>query len=251
MKGENYLASLPISQIRTDGGTQLRILTRQDVIEEYAEDIREYVRRRKADPEFREWFPPVKVFKEPGNRSHYWLVDGFHRLAAHKLAGQRSIEAYVYEGSLRDAILFAAGANKKSPLRPSQDDRRNAIRTLLTDKEWVEWPNTRIADHCGCSEGTVRKVREELQSHDTTDRVVLVNRGGATYRKTITRKRITELSPAEQAAQLNATEQTAKLQLASTTALRHLERASEILQPHQVLKPAWTSVETARRLLTA
>ena len=59
-------------------------------------------------------FPPVIVFREGDD---YWLADGFHRVAARRQAGIRHIEAEIREGTKRDAVLYAAGANAHHGLR--------------------------------------------------------------------------------------------------------------------------------------
>ena len=56
------------SQIRQDGGTQPRAEIWQDVVDDYAEQMTAGAT-----------FPPIVVFYDG---THYWLADGFHRLAA-------------------------------------------------------------------------------------------------------------------------------------------------------------------------
>src|SRR6266571_9080734 len=41
----------------------------------------------------------------------YWLADGFHRVSAARQAGLTELPAEVQEGTKRDAILAACGAN--------------------------------------------------------------------------------------------------------------------------------------------
>lgn len=55
---------------------------------------------------------------------------------------------------------------------------------LLNDKEWGQWPNTKIADRCSVAESFVRKIKEEmgLSSHNAK----IVTRGGTTYTQNTT-----------------------------------------------------------------
>lgn len=59
-------------------------------------------------------FPSLTVFFDG---SHYWLADGFHRFFAAKKHGLGAMSAEVYQGTRRDAVLYAAGANARHGLR--------------------------------------------------------------------------------------------------------------------------------------
>jgi hypothetical protein len=125
---------LPVHCIRTDGGTQPRAELNQATVEEYAAAM--------ADGAV---FPPVTVFQ---NGREYWLADGFHRVHAARKAGQAEIAADLRQGTRRDAVLFSVGANADHGLHRSNDDKRRAVVTLLTDDEWSRWPQTKIAQAC-------------------------------------------------------------------------------------------------------
>ena len=81
---------LPLGQLRTDGGTQIRAKVDQRVVEEYAEQM--------ASPETE--FPPVIVFDDGHD---CWLADGFHRVAAADRAPLADIPRKVRPGSHREA----------------------------------------------------------------------------------------------------------------------------------------------------
>ncbi|MCH8490801.1 MAG: ParB/RepB/Spo0J family partition protein [Oceanicaulis sp.] len=140
--------SLPLTLIIADPDCQLRAAGSAATVDDYAEALREGAK-----------FPPVTVFHDG---KHYWLGDGFHRVDAHKLAGIDEIEADIREGDLRDAKLFAAGANAAHGLPRTQADKRNAITTLLNDEQWKEWSDKEIARRTGTSDKTVAKIRREL-----------------------------------------------------------------------------------------
>lgn len=157
---------LPIAKIRRDGGTQIRVEFNETTADEFAEmlmDGRE--------------FPPVTVFFDGDD---YWLADGFHRMRAHERAWREEIAADVVDGSRRDAILYAVGANDAHGIRRSNRDKRNAVETLLMDPEWSAWPLMRIADQCAVSVGFVHKLAS-FHGEKMKPAERIVERGGTTY----------------------------------------------------------------------
>ncbi len=141
-------SSLPLEKIKLDGGTQSRADINKVVVEEYAQTIRDGTD-----------FPPVTVFFD--GKKH-WLADGFHRVAAYRLAGAMEIPTAVHQGTRRDAVLFSVGANASHGLRRTNDDKRRAVTTLLSDKEWSAWSDRQIAKQCGVHHEMVGRLREEL-----------------------------------------------------------------------------------------
>jgi ParB-like chromosome segregation protein Spo0J len=80
---------IALAKIRLDGGTQPRAALDQATVDEYADAM-----ENKAQ------FPAVTVFYDD---TDYWLVDGFHRVAAAKKKGETRISAIIRPGSLADA----------------------------------------------------------------------------------------------------------------------------------------------------
>ena len=76
---------IPIDSIRLDGDTQSRDGVKQDIVNEYADDMREGA-----------VFPPVIVYDDGKSK---WLSEGFHRLYAARQAGAQEIEAEVRQGT--------------------------------------------------------------------------------------------------------------------------------------------------------
>lgn len=146
-------AAVKLSDIRTDGETQIRDGLRDAVVTEYAETYSE-------TPDA---MPPVTVFHD-GN--DYWIGDGHHRVAAAAQAGPESIAGDVREGSRREALLHAVGANAAHGLRRSSSDKRRAVMALLEDDEWARWSNSEIARVCRVPESSVRNRRKELTSQN-------------------------------------------------------------------------------------
>lgn len=107
-------------------------------------------------------FPPVIAYYDGES---YWLADGFRRLAAHKSArpGQ-PIFVEIRQGTRRDAVLCAVGSNASHGLRRTNEDKRNAVLTLLRDEEWGKWSNREVARVAQVSHPTVAALRSELAS---------------------------------------------------------------------------------------
>jgi hypothetical protein len=142
------LETVVLDRIRTDGGTQPREYLNELVLSEYTEALA-----------YGAEFPAVTLFYDG---SHYWLADGFHRFFAAKKHGTVSIPAEVRQGTRRDAVLYAAGANATHGLRRTNADKRRAVLTLLKDVEWQRWSNREIARQCGVTHTFVGKLRTEL-----------------------------------------------------------------------------------------
>lgn len=149
--------SLPLKELRTDGGTQIRV----KLDAEHVGRLSESYGTAKSQKDFPE--PPVAFW----DGTHYWLADGFHRKAGATDAGIGSLLVDVYDGTLRDAILWAVGPgnpnNAKDRALPiSNEDKRRKVTMLLEDKEWREWSDRKIAEACGVSHTLVWDQRARL-----------------------------------------------------------------------------------------
>lgn len=150
-----------VTQIRADGGTQMRAQLDPATVDDYRGIL--YRQERTLN-----WpFPPLTVFYDG---SDYWLADGFHRLAAFvelfHIANNpdvtHTLPCLVHPGTRRDAILYAAAANSDHGLRRTNADKRRAVETLLRDEEWRQWSDHEIARRCEVSQAFVTKVRAAL-----------------------------------------------------------------------------------------
>lgn len=141
---------LKLSQIRTDGKTQSRKSIDPKWVKNYAENMKEGA-----------IFPLPVVFFD--GKDH-WLADGFHRVAAMKSNGLLEIEVEIKEGGVRDAKLFAIGANNLHGRNMSFDEIRNNIIEMLKDEEWGQWSDERIAKAVNVSRITVYRIRKSLES---------------------------------------------------------------------------------------
>ncbi len=159
---------LEIKKIRMDGGTQPRAQINESTVYEYAEEVRNGAT-----------FPDVVVFFDG---SDYWLADGFHRVRAYSSAGKKEIGADIRQGTRRDAVLYAVGANASHGVRRTNEDKRRAVMTLLNDEEWGKWSDREIARKCMVSNNFVSTLRTPI-CHPMTDTSPTrkVERGGTTY----------------------------------------------------------------------
>jgi hypothetical protein len=138
---------LPLADIKIDTACQARAAINATIIDEYAK-----IMKGRSD----DTFPPVVVFHDG---TDHWLSDGFHRHAAAEKAGLHSLKADIREGSRREAVLYAVGANVAHGLRRTNADKRRAVNILLEDEAWSTWSNRDISRRCGVDEGLVRKLR--------------------------------------------------------------------------------------------
>lgn len=141
------VTTLKLEQIDITGGTQPRAEINTDTVRDYADDM------INGDK-----FQPVDVYFDG---VVYWLADGFHRFHAARKAELSEIEATVYQGTLREAILHSVGANAKHGLRRSNEDKRRSVKTLLEDEEWSQRSNRWIAEICGVSDRFVGNLRND------------------------------------------------------------------------------------------
>ena len=137
-----------LTDISLNKQTQSRVAICQETVAEYAESMLD------GKP-----FPKVTVFFDG---IHHYLVDGYHRYFAYKKVGIKDISVEIINGTLRDAVLYAAGVNDDHGLRRTNEDKRKAVMTLLDDLEWCEWTDTAIAKECKVTSMTVGRIRKSL-----------------------------------------------------------------------------------------
>ena len=138
---------LPLKKIRLDGGTQTRARIHEDIIEEYAQDM------KSGAP-----FPPLIVFHDGKD---YWLGDGFHRWGAAMQLQLASIECEIRQGTLADAQWYSFSANKANGMRRSTDDKVRAVKSALRHCKGQRG-DREISRHIGVDDHTVAKYRREL-----------------------------------------------------------------------------------------
>lgn len=144
---DGKLTVVAIDKINLGGPTQMRASLSEEHILELME-----VRRKGNYKD-----PPILFY----DGTTYWPGDGHHRVSADKRLGNKRIEAEVREGELRDAILYAIGANKDHGLPRKPEDKRRAVVTLLDDPVWSKWSQAEIARRAGVSDFLVATIKAE------------------------------------------------------------------------------------------
>lgn len=141
---------IPLADIVTDGGTQVRVQPDEATVADYAQHMTDGAQ-----------FPAIVLFHD-GNQ--YFLADGFHRVLAARRNDWRDIDADVRVGTKTDALWFALAANKANGRRLTEADKTHAVRLALI--QWPEKLQREIAEQVGCSESLVSKA--SLQIGKTT-----------------------------------------------------------------------------------
>lgn len=148
------LETLSIDLLRLDGGTQARIKTHEDAVDDYAEVITN---------EGGEWpFDPIDVFHDG---SEYFVADGFHRTLAAIRVKRASIPCRVHQGTSKDAKIFGMTANDAHGLRMSRADKRACVEWLLD--YGGKLTQIEIAEKAGVDRKTVQRVISDRNENAT------------------------------------------------------------------------------------
>lgn len=131
--------------LRTDGGTQYRNGIEEETMRDYLDAMRDGT-----------VFPPIETVFDG---QHHWVVDGFHRLAAHYRRGSPSIKVSCIHGTLEEARLLALGANTQHGLRRDAKTKRRIVEEAIQHPAFQEESNYVIAKFCGVSQPFVAAMR--------------------------------------------------------------------------------------------
>lgn len=159
------VSRLDIARLCLDGDTQIRCALDEHRIREYAALMRSGID-----------FPPIIVWYDG---THFWLSDGFHRVAAAGQAGMRDLCAEIRHGSLHDAQWDSYTANSKHGLRPNNVDFRRTVIRALEHPYSAQLSTNQLAKHLGVPEATLRRWR--AQSSSSVDEVRMAQRQGRSY----------------------------------------------------------------------
>ncbi len=143
------IKNVPIQDICITGGTQQRSVD-DDVMKRYAALMKDGVE-----------FPPVEITADGKNN---YLTDGFHRYFAHLKLGKKYIEAFVVEGTRREAIFVSFSANKTNAFPRQAGTVGGIIEKILKDEEWAKMSQSAIADYVGCTQQYVNKIIKKATS---------------------------------------------------------------------------------------
>ena len=152
---DTSVQSIPIADITIDPEFQSRVELNNSTVKEYAELMEDGYK-----------FPPVAAYRVG---SQYFLVDGNHRVKAALKLNWATIECTVYDGTKRDALIYAAGVNFDHGLPRTMADKRCVVTRVLNDLEWCQWSDRDIANRCKVSHTFVSKVRKDLTGNVASD----------------------------------------------------------------------------------
>jgi hypothetical protein len=157
------------SGVSTEAVTHLR---RQSI--EVAESVFQW-RDRRCDPQDKarhigglvralsirgEPFNALSVFRTGGR---YFVIDGYHRLAAYEAAGWKDpIPVKVFEGSLEQARIAALEGNYEDKLPMTRVEKSNAAWRLVADGQ-LNPSIQRTAELGQVSPSTVKTMRNQLR----------------------------------------------------------------------------------------
>jgi len=119
--------TISLNDLAIDPKFQMRTEMNHETIAEYAEKIDAICNKN-----------PIEVVSvEHANGEEVWyLVDGFHRYHAARLAEKQTIKAVVMQGSYKEARQYAMTANLENGLQPTQEDLGRAIGMVLETEEF-------------------------------------------------------------------------------------------------------------------
>jgi len=144
------LTKLALNDIVFDLRAQSRAAMNENTVEEYCGLMREGVK-----------FPPSTVFYDG---TEYRVGDGFHRLAAMKMAGIEETECKVKPGTWRDALFFSLKSNQQHGLPRNNADKRKMVELILQDPEWsVKYSGRKLAKRCGVIHTLVQNIKKEIE----------------------------------------------------------------------------------------
>ena len=181
-----YHDYIPLALINVEGGTQMRVDGLDKIIvNDYRKVLHEAWERAVAQAEkdgegvdgpnnildYLDFtFPDVVLFYDGDT---YHMADGHHRYEAFKQEEIPVINATIHQGTLREARLYACGANESHGLRRTIADKRKsvmeAIKTLAPDG--IEYSNRKIAEICRVSHpfvSDIRTAQERAAAYDTS-----------------------------------------------------------------------------------
>jgi hypothetical protein len=139
-------ADVPVSILRTDGGTQYRNSTDEGTVEQYKISMKDGT-----------LFPPIDtVF----NGQHHWVYDGFHRLAAISLLGKPTIAVRYIEGDLADAQLLALTVNAQHGLPRDLATKRKIGLAAIHNPLLENCSNYELAKITGLSAPYIQGLRD-------------------------------------------------------------------------------------------
>lgn len=149
---------VPIARIHQDPQFQMRVMVNRETVSEYAE----LIRGNKGKWPFVEPVKLVRVKGKKGEQPTLVLVDGWHRIAAAKQAGEDHVVASIIDGTTQAAFKEALSANSRHGLPRTNGDKRKAVAAAL--ERFPGMDARKIADMVGVSHTMVNDARKRLEA---------------------------------------------------------------------------------------
>jgi len=140
---------MKISQINVHSDLQSRKSINPEVVKQYAEAIQTGC-----------VMPPIHVFKI---NDLFYVVDGFHRLEAHKHNKLETIKVQSVEGDMESAAAHSIVSNTTHGLQRTLEDKRKAIYMALSNEHLMNLSTRELSQKLGVSHQMIDRARNELK----------------------------------------------------------------------------------------
>uniref|UniRef100_A0A6M3M6R8 Putative methyltransferase n=2 Tax=viral metagenome TaxID=1070528 RepID=A0A6M3M6R8_9ZZZZ len=148
LKTNQKMSLMNVDEIVAKQDFMIRDSLNESLVQQYAENI-EYILV----------CSPLEIWDTPDGN---YLADGFHRLAAARFKGMKSVNVRVSKGSVQDAYAAACLANLFHGKPLTRSEREKARKEFI--KIHPEWSNVKLATEVSCSDETIRRYRGDLEA---------------------------------------------------------------------------------------
>lgn len=165
--------TIPIDEITVDQRIQPRKRLHEQDVEEYTQRIKDGV-----------VYPMLKCGRLKSGDVTIYLVDGFHRIAAHKAAGTSELRVEVDEyESIEEMSEEAFRSNKRHGIRYTEEEDREGCYKII--KRYPESSERDLAKKCDVSPSTIHKYIQQLLAREQLKRPEkIIGTDGKEYRAT-------------------------------------------------------------------
>lgn len=134
--------------LELDERLQCRAEVPKEILDEYADAWKAGVK-----------FPEVVVYQVD---DRFLVVDGFCRVVSAQSIGKSKVPCVVHQGTFKDALRAACGANVSHGLRRTNADKNKAARIAI--ENFPELSSREIGDLCGVSHAYVQNLRKPKEA---------------------------------------------------------------------------------------